>query len=261
MVISHEKRFVLLLPWKTASQTLSLRLGPYNDSPYEPFFYFNAYLNRVVHPHVTCSEFACLPESKLGYLLAAFVRNPYDRVYSGFRQLQVDLRTHPHATYSERWVHVHVMEQLSENFAQLLRAEFDFDRWVDRLDEEQIYEVGRNTSFPLHPAHYWTHVAGQQAIDFIVTSARLIACCPQAVRLDHSCVDTGLFDASLFVDLHRMPELFCGFVRRPGEGPTLYPVACGPQSWAAASVYLLLQACLGLVIVAPRSRIRFTSVK
>jgi glycogen debranching enzyme len=69
---------------------------------------------------------------------------------------------------------------------------------------------------------------------------------------------TGLFDASLFVDLHRMPELFCGFVRRPGEGPTLYPVACAPQSWAAASVDLLLQACLGLEIVAPRSRVRFS---
>src|SRR5262245_28874592 len=47
---------------------------------------------------------------------------------------------------------------------------------------------------------------------------------------------TGMFDASLFVDLHRMPELFCGFPQRPGEGPTLYPVACAPQSWAAAGV-------------------------
>ena len=39
-----------------------------------------------------------------------------------------------------------------------------------------------------------------------------------------------------------------GFHRRPGEGPTLYPVACAPQSWAAASVFLLLQACLGLSV-------------
>jgi glycogen debranching enzyme len=59
---------------------------------------------------------------------------------------------------------------------------------------------------------------------------------------------SGLFDASLFIDLHRLPELFCGFPRRPGEGPTLYPVACAPQSWAAASVFLLLQACLGLAV-------------
>jgi glycogen debranching enzyme len=66
---------------------------------------------------------------------------------------------------------------------------------------------------------------------------------------------TGLFDASLFIDLHRMPELFCGFPRRPGEGPTLYPVACAPQAWAAASVFLLLQACLGLSVRGPSSQI------
>src|SRR5438876_7151050 len=36
----------------------------------------------------------------------------------------------------------------------------------------------------------------------------------------------GLLDASLFFDLHRLPELFCGFPRRAGESPTLYPVAC-----------------------------------
>lgn len=58
---------------------------------------------------------------------------------------------------------------------------------------------------------------------------------------------TGLFDASLFVDF-RLPELFCGFSRRKGEGPTLYPVACIPQAWAAGSVFLLLQACLGIKI-------------
>jgi glycogen debranching enzyme len=68
---------------------------------------------------------------------------------------------------------------------------------------------------------------------------------------------TGLFDASLFMDLRRMPELFCGFERRSGEGPTLYPVACAPQAWAAGSVFLLVQACLGLTIDAPRAQIRF----
>ncbi len=58
----------------------------------------------------------------------------------------------------------------------------------------------------------------------------------------------GLLDASSAVDLHRLPELFCGLDRREGEGPTLYPVACSPQAWAAGSVFLLLEACLGLSI-------------
>ena len=59
---------------------------------------------------------------------------------------------------------------------------------------------------------------------------------------------TALFEASMAFDLHRMPELFCGFPRAPGEGPVLYPVACAPQAWSAASVFLLFQACLGLEV-------------
>jgi glycogen debranching enzyme len=59
-------------------------------------------------------------------------------------------------------------------------------------------------------------------------------------------VFSGMRDVSLFMDQHRMPELFCGFEKRPDEGPTLYPVACSPQAWAAATVFYLLQASLGL---------------
>jgi glycogen debranching enzyme len=58
----------------------------------------------------------------------------------------------------------------------------------------------------------------------------------------------GLFEASRWFDLHRLPELFCGFHRRPGESPTLYPVSCAPQAWAAGAVLLLIQACLGLEV-------------
>ncbi len=68
---------------------------------------------------------------------------------------------------------------------------------------------------------------------------------------------TGLFEAGLYFDLHRMPELFCGFDQEPGEGPVLYPVACAPQAWAAASVFLLFQACLGLAVNGPGAQIAF----
>ena len=74
---------------------------------------------------------------------------------------------------------------------------------------------------------------------------------------DHaSRILTGLFAASLFVE-YRLPELFCGFYRRDGEGPVPYPVACSPQSWSAASVFLLLQAILGIKIDAASSRLSF----
>jgi glycogen debranching enzyme len=70
-------------------------------------------------------------------------------------------------------------------------------------------------------------------------------------------VFSGLFEAGTFFDLNRMPELFCGFAREPGAAPVLYPVACSPQAWAAGSVFLLFQACLGLEIDAPRRTLRF----
>lgn len=69
----------------------------------------------------------------------------------------------------------------------------------------------------------------------------------------------GLFDAALFFELHRLPELFCGFPRRPGEAPTHYPVACSPQAWAAGAVFLCLQACLGLEVRGPSATVKFSS--
>jgi glycogen debranching enzyme len=55
----------------------------------------------------------------------------------------------------------------------------------------------------------------------------------------------SLFEASLHFDLHRLPELFCGFPRRDGAGPTLYPVACSPQAWAAAAPFAILAGLPG----------------
>lgn len=66
---------------------------------------------------------------------------------------------------------------------------------------------------------------------------------------------SGLLDLSTQLNLQRLPELICGFDRRPGKGPTLYPVACSPQAWAAGSVYMILQACLGLEVQARQSRV------
>ena len=67
----------------------------------------------------------------------------------------------------------------------------------------------------------------------------------------------GLFDASCHMELMRFPELFCGFPRRRGTAPTLYPVACQPQAWASAAPFALLEACLGIVCDHERREIRF----
>jgi glycogen debranching enzyme len=68
---------------------------------------------------------------------------------------------------------------------------------------------------------------------------------------------SALFDASLFIELQRLPELYCGFPRRTGEGPTSYPVACSPQAWSVGAVFMLLQACLQVQINAVTKTIVF----
>jgi len=66
----------------------------------------------------------------------------------------------------------------------------------------------------------------------------------------------ALFDAAAYMDLRRLPELFCGFRREKRRGPTLYPVACAPQAWASATPFTLLEAALGLEFDAGRGEIR-----
>ena len=65
-------------------------------------------------------------------------------------------------------------------------------------------------------------------------------------RTEAARIFEGLFAASTYIELRRLPELFCGFARRRAQGPTFYPVACSPQAWAAAAPLSLLQSCLGL---------------
>ena len=67
----------------------------------------------------------------------------------------------------------------------------------------------------------------------------------------------GLFDASIYMDLRRLPELFCGFPRQRGTGPVFYPVACSPQAWATAAPLMMLQACLGIEFDPAARRITF----
>lgn len=69
----------------------------------------------------------------------------------------------------------------------------------------------------------------------------------------------GVFEATTYLELHRLPELFCGFDRQPGVGPTSYPVACAPQAWASGAAFLLLQSALGLDIDAPGRTVHFVN--
>ncbi len=76
-------------------------------------------------------------------------------------------------------------------------------------------------------------------------------------RKEAARVFEGLFAASTHIDVTRLPELFCGFPRQRGRGPTFYPVACSPQAWAAVAPLFLIESCLGLAFDPADGRILF----
>ena len=167
MILNHDKKFLVFQSWKAASSTLYLRLEKFNQSPYSRFYYFNPYLQRIVHQHITVADLKGLPDVGSDYKKAAFVRNPYDRVYSGFIQIQRDLKEQPGLPFPAPWIRAHVMKQLAANEERLTAAGYDFDKWLGLLQEEDVYQIGGNSSLPIYPAHYWTHDGDRPFVDFI----------------------------------------------------------------------------------------------
>ncbi len=65
-------------------------------------------------------------------------------------------------------------------------------------------------------------------------------------------VAEGIFEAATHFASYRLPELYAGNSRETGSFPVPYLDANVPQAWAAASVFQLLQAMLGLHADAPK---------
>ena len=60
------------------------------------------------------------------------------------------------------------------------------------------------------------------------------------------------FEAAALFDFYRLPELFSGHARDEKHPfPALYPNVNSPQAWSASTVFMLLQALLGLYPYAP----------
>jgi glycogen debranching enzyme len=64
-------------------------------------------------------------------------------------------------------------------------------------------------------------------------------------------IATAMFDVAVGQRDLRLPELFCGFARRPDIPVVAYPVACRPQAWAAAAPFMLVQSLLSISARAP----------
>ncbi len=166
MIVIPERQLVLLLPWKCASQTLRARLRAHDALSHPAFFHVNEALGRISHQHLTLASFRALPESARGYRIAVFVRNPYDRVCSGFTQLRRDVVWQRHAAFPGEAVKATVMRQLDDIAITLGEARGSASRWFARLPEQVVLCDGFNTSIPLHPCHYWTHEEGHAGSGF-----------------------------------------------------------------------------------------------
>jgi glycogen debranching enzyme len=136
-------------------------------------------------------------------------------------------------------------EERAETLAASLMTEELFSGWGIRT-------VGsgeaRYNPMSYHNGSVWPHDNALIGLGFSLYGLHRQSC-----EILHA-----LFEVSRHVELKRLPELFCGFHKRPGNnGPTLYPVACAPQAWAAGAVFLLLRACLGMTVRAPERQICF----
>ena len=61
----------------------------------------------------------------------------------------------------------------------------------------------------------------------------------------------AIYEAGVQTEYQRLPELYCGMTKGRGHRPVAYPVSCSPQAWASGSLFMLLQAMLGIYAEAP----------
>jgi glycogen debranching enzyme len=136
------------------------------------------------------------------------------------------------------------LPERAEAVARTLLSDASFSGWgVRTLGSDEA----RYNPMSYHNGSVWPHdnaliAAGLARYGFREEAARIFE---------------GLFAASTYIDLRRLPELFCGFARERSQGPTFYPVACSPQAWATAAPFLLLQSALGLRFESARNSIAF----
>ena len=132
----------------------------------------------------------------------------------------------------------------AQRVAQTLMARASFSGWGIRTVASG---EARYNPISYHNGSIWPHDNAMIALGFARYGLASAA----------SQLFSAMFEAAAHQDLRRLPELFCGFTRRPHRGPTAYPVACAPQAWAAAAPFAFLHACLGMELRHQENSIRF----
>lgn len=148
MIVSHKHKFIHFLPWKCGSSTAQRRFAKYNESPYPDGSYFNKLLLKQSNKHIGLSDFLKLPEASLGYYKISFVRNPYDRLYSGFLQ---------------RWQSV-VVNGSQPNAPDSKIVPFGWSSW---LKDYVVPRFLKDSSVFGRFCHEYTHYEGDKYVDFV----------------------------------------------------------------------------------------------
>ena len=124
----------------------------------------------------------------------------------------------------------------AEMLAERLMAEDMFTGWGVRT-----LGAGEHRYNPMsyHNGSVWPH------------DNALIAAGLARVKKPHAAIRIleGLLQAAGQLNTGTLSELFCGFTRDERLGPVPYPVACHPQAWSAAGIFMIVQAILGIEVI------------
>ena len=135
-------------------------------------------------------------------------------------------------------------ESQARAIARALMEDWMFSGWgIRTLSAKEV----RYNPISYHNGSVWPHDNAVIAAGFL----------KYGFKKEFTDVFTGLFEASVHMQFQRLPELFCGFHKRHGQAPTLYPVACTPQTWASGALLMMLKSSLGLEFEPREKRIIF----
>lgn len=144
MIISHQRKYIYLVVPKCASSTLRHSLAPFTDIGYPKTAYEEPSEQHMTLPTFQQSKYAPLLNE---YFTFTFVRNPYDRLYSGFLQDRLAWRSWPIWTIAK----MEIFEQVGDDFNQYVldyvsRADIRTDwRWVSFCPmTEYAFDAGGN---------------------------------------------------------------------------------------------------------------------
>jgi glycogen debranching enzyme len=129
---------------------------------------------------------------------------------------------------------------------RLLVADMWSERGIRTLSEKAV----NYDPCSYHNGSVWPHDSALAA-----AGMRKAGCAREA-----ELVARGILEAGMAFPDRRLPELWCGTLRAPGELPDDYRNSCSPQNWAAASTFSLLTTLLGLSADARRRRLRIAPV-